>query len=240
MAPPRRYSYLALFGTALAGAVLAPLALAPAGASTATTASVLSAAKTALAKETSVHLEIDAKSGSNTNRVVADLAEKSGSETISANGADIKMVITSTWGYVSGNATGLTSILGLTSAQAKKVGSHWITMKAGTTPFVNLSQDATMAAMTSVLPSAKGMTLSRENHSGTSLFVLRWTTAATSSAPKLTNTFSFRATGATLPVSTSASASNASETTTFTKWGEQVMLHAPAASDTVGYTAVTG
>jgi hypothetical protein len=211
-----------------------------AGASSPTATSVLNAAKAAIAKQTGVHLVVFSKSGSTSNTVTADLGSNVGTESIVSGTASATIRVTPDYGYLDGNSDGLTTIFGMTAAQAKKVGKGWISMKSGTSQYTDLKSGATVSAITGVLPAAKGTTLSTTASGGSRVYVLKWTTAATSTSSKVLNTLTISAVGSALPVQESASTSSGSGTTTFTKWGEHVQVGAPPANSTIAYSKVTG
>jgi hypothetical protein len=211
-----------------------------AGAANVTATSVLAAAKAAMGKERSLHLAVTSKFASTKTSVTADFGASSGMETIESGGADVTIKVTPSYGYMSGNSSGLTTIVGLTAAQLKKVGKDWISMKAGTAQYSDLKDSTTYAAIKSALPAAKGTTLSSQVKNGVKLYVLKWTTAATSSVPKTANVLTISATGKPLPIEEVTTASNGSGTTTFSRWDETVRVAAPASGSTVTYATVTG
>jgi hypothetical protein len=230
---------LASFALPAALALTPVLASTQASAATSTT-SILSAAKTSLANQKSVHLAVSVKQGSTTTLEVADLGTTMGIESIISGSAKATVEVAPTFGYMQGDSSGLTSLIGLTAAQAKKLGSKWMSLKAGTTPYSDLKTSATIPAVRDLLPPVKGTTSAVKTIDGVKLYILKWTTAATSSSPKLSNVMSISMGTNALPVKEIVSDSSASETTDFTKWGENVVVHAPAAAATVPYTTITG
>jgi hypothetical protein len=229
------------FVALLAASAFSALAIPGAAfASTSDPSSVLSAAKSAIAKQTGVHLVVASSSSSTKDTVIGDLGVNVGEETITTGSATATIKVTSTYSYLSGNSAGLTSIIGLSSAQAKKLGQKWMSVKAGTTQYSTLKSGSTIAAVTAVLPPAKGTSVSTTSTDGVNVFLLKWTTAATSSTPKLENTVSIAAKGLALPVEETASSSSGSGTTKFSHWGEHVTVVAPPTSSTISYTSVVG
>jgi hypothetical protein len=92
-------------------------------------------------------------------------------------------------------------------------------------------------SLESLLPESKGTTLSTKGAD----YVLTWTSAASGSTPKLSNTLSVTAKGTNLPVEeTSTDSSGEKVTTTVSKWGEAIVVHAPPASSTIAAAAVSG
>jgi hypothetical protein len=200
-----------------------------------TTGSVLKTAKAAMTKQPGVHLVITAKSSSSssTEKIIADFGAKSGVENISEGKADSAVEVTPTYAYISGNSSGLTTIFGLSSADAKKIGKDWVSWKAGTSQYADLKSGITISSVTAVVPKAEGAKLSTDVTKGAKLYVLKWTTAATSSSPKVSNTLTVSA-RTTLPVEETATASGgAKETTMFSKWGEHVLVSAPPVASTI-------
>jgi hypothetical protein len=214
----------------------------PASAATPTTSSVIKASKTAIDQQSSVHVVFVANSGSSPQeKIVADAGTKSGMEKITDGGGHVAIRVTPGDAYVSGNASGLSSILGLTAAEAQKVGSRWIYWKSGTSQYSTLKADVTMSSVSGLLPKAAGTKLSTATINGRSLYVLKWTEAATSSAPKLSNTLQLAATGPTLPVVAISTASGGDRaSTTLSQWGAPVAVTAPPSSSTVSASTITG
>jgi len=97
-------------------------------AGTVTTSSVLRATRAAITAQTSAHEEFVARSSASSvvEKIVANVGATSGSETVSDGKEHLTVRVTPTAGYIRGNQTGLTDLFGLTAAQAKKAGSHWV------------------------------------------------------------------------------------------------------------------
>lgn len=204
-----------------------------------TAASIIAAAKSALSKQTGVHLELDSVTGSTKDVVKADFGTKEGSEVIVTGKATATVKITTGYGYISGNSLGLTSVVGLTAAEAKKVGTKWISIKAGTSQYSAVETGTTISSLSSVFPAAKGTTVTTTTENRKSVHVLKWTTAATSTTVKATDTLVIAASGARLPMKETALSASGSGVTTFSKWGEPVKVSLPVTSATITYSAVT-
>jgi hypothetical protein len=208
-----------------------------------TTGSILKTAKTTIAGQTGVHVVSTATSStsSSTERIIADVGASSGTESVSEGGARLTIRVTPTDGYISGNSSGLTDVFGLSSAEAKKAGKDWVSWKAGTSQYSDLKSAVTISSVTTLLPVAKGTKLSTVTANGAKAYVLKWTTAATSSIPKLSNTLTISAVGTTLPVEeTSTTSSGTKLTTTFSKWGEHLLVSAPPLASTIAANKITG
>jgi hypothetical protein len=222
-------------------AVVLPLAVfgAPASAGTVTAAAVIKEAKAAIATQSSAHLEFDADStsSSSTEQIVADVGAGAGRETVTDGTAVLHVTVTPQDGYISGSASGLTSLFGMTSAEATKVGKRWEFWKKGTKQYKNLESVVSVKSLESLLPKSKGTTLSTKG----SDYVLAWTSAASGSTPKLNNTLSIAAKGTTLPVEeVSSDAGGEKVTTSISKWGEAVVEQAPPAGSVVAASKITG
>jgi len=183
-------------------------------------------------------LAVSIVQGSNTTVEEADLGTSTGVESIISGTAKATVEIAPAFGYMTGDSSGLTSLIGLTAAQAKKLGTKWMSLKAGTAPYSDLKSAATIPALQALLPAVKGTASSTETVGNTKLYVLKWTLAATSSSPKLTDVLSISMGKTPLPVKETESDGSASETTEFSRWGESVVVHAPAAAATVPYTSI--
>jgi hypothetical protein len=237
----RHHSGRLVVGLAASLLVLTSALSTVASAGVVTTSSVLSAAKSAIQKHSAVHLEINVTSGSSSaEKVVQDAATSTGIETITEGTASATVKVMPSYAYMSGNSSGLTTILGLTSAQAKKVGKDWVSMKSGASQYSDLEKVVTLSSVSSVFPAAKGTKLSTSVVNGTKVFVLSWTTAATSSAPKISSILTISAVGANLPIKETATASGEKEIITLSKWDEHVSVSAPSAASTITYAKVTG
>jgi hypothetical protein len=162
-------------------------------------------------------------------------------ETIALGAATATIKVTPSYAYISGSSSGLTTIFGLSAAQAKKVGKHWVSFKAGTSQYSDFKSGVTMSSVDSVLPEAKGTKTSMADVKGTKVHVLTWTVAATSSTPKTSNTLTISAVGAALPIKGTASdAAGDHETLLLSNWGEHVSVSAPPAASTISYSQLTG
>ena len=236
--PSRRIQLLALtLGTAvLVGGV--PLA---AGASSAdTTASVLKAAKASMVKQSGVHVVVTSKAGKTSSKVVVDIGLNSGIETITSGDKQVTIIVTPTYAYLSGSKTGLINIMGLTAAQQKKLGSKFLTMKSGTSPYSNLKSNLTTPVFATMLPAAPGTSLTTTTSSNKKVFNLSWVTKATTSSVQTSSVMSFSSGKSTLPFKEVITSKTGSGLTLFTKWGEKVSEKAPAASMQIAYKKVFG
>lgn len=201
-----------------------------------TTASILAAAKTSLASEKGVHVKVVTVSGKVHSTLVADIGSVSGSETFISGKESFTITVTPTYAYLSGSATGLTKIMGLTTAEQKKIGTASMTMKKGSTGYTTFHSNMTSGAFSQLLPAVKGTTLLSKRDKSTNGYQLIWTTKATSSAPKTTTLMIFSSGKTTLPLINTVTNSSSHSQTTYSKWGEAVKVLIP--SSTITYTKV--
>jgi hypothetical protein len=236
-----RRSYLVLLGTTVV-AMSSALGTIACGAD-ASSGSVLEAARTAIAQQIGVHVVFRAHSGSTglTEKIIADVGGTGGTERILEGTANVAIRVTPTFAYVSGNPSGLTKLFGMTSGDAKELGTKWEAWKVGTSQYATLKSDLTMKSVSALLPNAKGTKVSTEIRQGEALHVLTWTTPARASVPKLSNTLVISAKAPTLPVTKSATAPGGTKiTTTLSAWGENVVGHAPPSDRTVSSSSIGG
>jgi hypothetical protein len=234
----RRFSLISLaLGITFVLAVT-PVA-AQASVSNPTTKSVLTAAKTAMGKESGVHIYVTTKSGTSKSTVVVDIGATYGQETITTGKSIVNIIVTPSDAYLSGSKTGLTNIMGLTAAEQKKVGTLSIVMKAGTSPYTSFHSNLTTAVLTGILPATKGTTFKVSSDSNKD-YQLTWSVAATSTASATKSVMTISSGSKTLPIKEVITGSTGGGTTKFSKWGEHVVEQAPAKADTIAYAKVIG
>jgi hypothetical protein len=216
-------------------------ALTPAQARSALRASVFTAADDSILGQKSVHIAITGRKPGSTaaaEKIAADIGTATGTESITSGTAAAQIRVTPKAAYFTGNAAGLTSLLGLPSAVAARAGSRWVVMPAGTAEYQDLAAEDTIASLpASILPaneSAAG--LQTASVDGRKVYVLRWTTPATGSSPAISERLILDATAQALPVSETTTAGGFSQTVTLSQWGETFAV--PAPSSTVPYTTV--
>lgn len=236
--PRRRLQLISLaLGTALVLAVT-PIA-AQASVSNPTTKSVLKATLKAMTKESGVHVYVTSVSGTTTSVVTVDIGATYGQETIRSGKSLVKIIVTPKDAYLSGSATGLTSLMGLTAAEQKKVGTLSVVMKAGTSPYTSFHSNLTTSVLAGILPAAKGTKYKTSTDSKKD-YQLTWSTAASSSAAATKSVLTISSGSKTLPLKEVITGTGGGGTTTFSKWGEDVVEQAPAASTTIPYSKVIG
>jgi len=234
----RVHRWRVLFLSLGATALLMSTAIGAAASTPATTSSVLKAARAAILRQTGVHLVESFISNSVSLRFVVDLGTKSGQETAIFGLARLRFRLTPTYLYVDGNSSGLTTLFGLTATQVQKVGHDWISVPHGTSEYARVKSALSVSRLVRYLPPANGTTLSTTVTGGAQLYVLEWTTAATSSLPKRSNTMVFSAVGATLPAELIVATAGSYTTTKYSKWGEHLDVRAPPVASTISYSKV--
>jgi hypothetical protein len=228
--------FLSLLATLSAGLVTSVGVVAGAAVAKPTTKSILSATSKVLDKQVSVHVKVSSLSGKVASSVVADIGKTSGTETFKEGKESFTITVTPSYAYLSGSATGLTKIMGLTSAEQKKVGTSAISMKKGSTPYTTFKENLTTGALTKLLPVAKGTTLLSKRDKATHGYDLSWVTAASTDSPKTTTVMTISSGKKTLPIKEVVTTSEGKSKTTFTKWGESVVVVVPAS--TIPYDTV--
>jgi hypothetical protein len=142
--------------------------------------------------------------------------------------------------YFTGNTSGLTTVFGLSSSQAKTIGRHWVSLGSGTSQYASLKADTTTSSVSDLLPSAKKIKLSRSVSGGIEEYVLSWTTATTSSTPQISTVLTLSEHGRPLPLEVIAvGTDHIKETVKLSKWGEQVVVDAPPARSTIAFSKVS-
>ncbi len=230
---PARHLVLSL---ALGATVVAGASLSAAAAKNPTANSVLKAVQRAMSHESSVHISVTSSSGTTHSTATVDIGKTGGTETYTSGTSHVSIVVTPKSAFLSGNASGLISLVGLTAAQQKLVGTKSIEMKAGTSPYASFQSNLTTSAFAAFLPTSKSLTLSRDKAHH---YVLTWITKATSSAPQVTSTLTISSGAKSLPLKEVASAKTGGGTTIFSKWGESVPTPTPPASSTIPYATVS-
>jgi hypothetical protein len=237
--PSRRFQLLSL-----ALGVTVALAMVPSAAQASvknpTTKSVLKATQKAMSTVTGVHIYVYSKTGKDSSVVIVDIGSTYGQESIVSGKEHVKITVTPTDAYLSGSSTGLTTIMGLTAAQVKKVGTRSIVMKSGTSPYTSFQGNLTTGVLSSILPAAKGTKFKFGGGKNSKDYQLSWKTAASQTASATTDVLTVSSGSLTLPVKEVITGSTGGGTTTFSHWNERVTEPTPPAADTIPYASVVG
>ena len=237
--PRRRFQLLSLALGATVALAMAPTA-AQASIKNPTTKSVLKATQKAMSTVTGVHIYVVSKTGTDSSVVIVDIGATYGQESIVSGKDHVKIIVTPTDAYLSGSSVGLTSIMGLTAVQAKKVGTRSVVMKSGTAPYTSFQGNLTIGVLASILPAAKGTKFKVGGGTHSKDYQLSWKTAATQTASATKSLLTISSGSLTLPVKEVITGSTGGGTTTFSKWNERVTEPAPPAADTIPYASVVG
>ena len=202
-----------------------------------TTKLVLAATNKEMLKQAGVHVQVSSLSAKSKSTVVVDIGSGYGNETITSGAKKVVIIVTPTDAYLSGSPTGLTTIMGLTTAQQKKVGTRSIVMNAGTSPYNNFKANLTTTVFSGILPVAKGTTFKFSTDKKKD-YQLTWKSKATTSASGTTSVLLISSGSKTLPKKEIISSSAGGGTTIFSNWGEHVTEKAPALSSTIPYAKV--
>jgi hypothetical protein len=219
----------------------------PAGASnSAAEKSVVAATQRAILAKGSVHLVVEGfRDGSRAvaEKITGDIGTISAAESLSAEPASAAIRVTPGTAYFSGDTAGLTQLIGLPAAAAKRAGSKWVEMPAGTSEYNDFAREDTISALpASILPtSANSVKLKREIVSGRKLDVLAWgADAGGTTSGQLEETLVVPASSSPLPLSETTVAGGNIQTVTFTRWGEHFSVVAPPSSETIPYSRAEG
>jgi hypothetical protein len=218
-------------------------ALTPAQAREALKASVIAAADDSILGQRSVHIAITGRKPgtiASAETIAADIGTADGTETIASGAASAEIRVTRRDAYFSGNATGLTRLLGLPSAAAARVGSRWVRIAAGTAEYQDLAAEDTISSLpASIMPSNEETAQLRTTTvDGTRVYVLSWTTPASATSARVSERLVLGATTQALPISETTTAGGYSQTVTLSQWGEALTVPAPSAA--VPYSRVAG
>jgi hypothetical protein len=208
--------------------------LTPAQQRTVVATSLITAADDTMLTQPGVHMVItDQVAGAaSAQRITADMGTVTGTELIQYGTATATIRITRQAAYFTGTPAGLTAYLGLTAAGAARAGSHWVTIKAGTTEYQALAAENTIAALpSSILPAASQVSrVSTAVDGGQKVYILDWTITPSGSQAPISTRLILTATPRVLPVSETLTTRSEAKTVTFTGWGAPFTVAAPAQS----------
>lgn len=202
--------------------------------------SVLRSAKAAVAAQHGVHVVFVANSSSVRENLVAEVGSTGGSESLAEGKATLSVRVNASFGYLKGSPSGLTSLFGLSSKQAKILGGKWESWKAGTNGYADLKADVTLAAVKALLPKPAGTKVSIGKFDGSKSYVLKWTKAATGSQPALSNSLTLSAASFLPDRETTTASDGAKLTTNLSRWGERVQIATPPADSIRSSRSVDG
>jgi hypothetical protein len=188
-------------------------------------------------------------SGGSTQRTVGDAGPSSGRQVITAGKQKFTVIVIGKACYIKGNAAALTANLGLPAASATAHAGQWISLAAGDAPYAAVYAAVTASsALTdnvTVQPETVLPTSSVDGHrvETVSGAIAPITIGGTKVAPKGTATLAVRAAAPHLPVRYTERGTEGHGTTrstvTFSRWGTQVPVSAPAGAVTYASLGVS-
>jgi hypothetical protein len=207
-------------------------------------ASLVTAVRKALLAKREVHVVVKGyQKGTRAavESVVWDSGTTSADESIAEAKAVATIRVTSKAAYFSGNSTGLTKIIGLSSAQTKKVGSHWVELKAGTSQYKGFAGATTISSLPAgILPaSGSSVKLTSATLGRSRVDVLSWKVTASGSSEELGERLIVLAEAPPLPVSETTTGGGDKRTVTFTNWGRRFTVAAPRPASVIQYSQVS-
>jgi hypothetical protein len=212
----------------------------PAGATTPATAQTKYLASINAVGDQGVHFVSHAKQGNVTFTVSGDTGSKSGTQTLSLKqGSTLEhmtVVLVGSTGYVNGNPTALTDVLGLSKTGAKKYAGTWVSFPATKQQYGDLVAGLLDSEVSGELkmngPYKFGKTKTINGKSATAIVG----TVSDDSGNSIGSTLYVSASGAPLPIQQTTGPTGKGTitgTVTFTKWGQNVSQKAPAHSISV-------
>jgi hypothetical protein len=174
-------------------------------------------------------------------RIASQVGTSSAAETITQGSAVAAIRLTPQSAFVSGNSAGLTRLIGLPAAAAKRAGDHWIEVAKGTAEYTDLATEETIAALpASILPlDVAPVTLKHELLAGGLADVLSWEATTTSGSGTQLHESLVLAPGAShLPQSETTDTGKQSERVVFLDWGRPFNVTAPTRGTVVAYQAI--
>ena len=191
-----------------------------------------------MSSQSSVHLTITStdKSTKQSETVTEDAGKTNGLETIDFGSAIVTVRLTSAAAYVSGNATGLEKIVGLSTKGAKSVSDKWIVVLKGSTQFTNIVDGRTIGPLTKALlpTSSKSVDVKSDKLNGHDVFAMNWT--QTTSSAKVDLALDIASSGATLPIELTATQGSFVSVTQFADWDEHISV--PVPKSTIAYSKI--
>ena len=206
--------------------------------------SLVAAVKKALLAKRDVHVVVRGyQKGTRAavESVVWDSGTTSADESIVESKAVATIRVTPEAAYFSGNSTGLTKIIGLSSAQTKKVGSHWVELKAGTSQYKGFAGATTISSLPAgILPaSGSAAKLTSGTLDGSRVDVLTWKETASGSSEELGERLVVLAAATPLPLGETTTGGGDRRTVSFTNWGRRFTVAAPPAAAVIQYSQVS-
>ena len=200
------------------------------------TTSVITAAEDSMLGLGRVHMVITTRLRGGTSaapqHIVADVGPATGDEDISAGPATATIHITEKAAYFTGNQAGLTSLLGLPAAAAKKAGSRWVQIRSGTPEYQDLAAENTMSSLpASILPATSDtVEASTGTQAGAKVYILTWKTTASDSDTTISARLTLTDARSVLPVTETLTARGETKVVTLSGWGRKFTVDPPGSA----------
>jgi hypothetical protein len=212
----------------------------PAGASATPSAQTKYLAAINAVGDQGVHFASHAKQGNVTFSVTGDTGVKSGSQTLTLKqGSTLEhmtVILVGSTGYVDGNPTALTDVIGLSKTAAKKYAGTWVSFNPTKQQYADLTAGLLDSQVSGELkmsgPYHYGKTKTINGKSATAIVGK----VSDDSGNSVASTLYVAASGAPLPLEQTTGPSGKgtiSGTVGFTKWGQTITQKAPAHSISV-------
>jgi hypothetical protein len=242
--------------TGLIGLIGLAATATPAGASQAPSAQSKYLASINAVGDQGVHFVSHAKQGNVTFTVTGDTGSKSGAQTLTLKqGSTVEhmtVLLVGSTGYIDGNTTALTDVIGLDKTAAKKYAGQWVSFGAAKQQYADLTAGLLDSQVSGELkmtgPFHFGKTKTINGKSATAIIGK----VTDGSGDAVDSTLYVAASGPPLPIEQTTGPSGKGTiagTVTFTKWGQTLSQKAPAHSISVtklpsvptsGTTSTTG
>jgi hypothetical protein len=219
---------------------LTALAASPAGASQTPSAQTKYLAAINAVGDQGVHFASHAKQGNVTFTVTGDTGQKSGAQTLTLKQGStlehMSVVLVGSTGYIDGNSTALTDVIGLSKTAATKYAGKWVSFSASKQQYQDLTAGLLDSQVAGELkmngPYHYGKTKTINGKSATAIVGK----VSDDSGNSVASTLYVAASGTPLPLEQTTGPSGKgtiSGTVEFTKWGQTVAQKAPAHSISV-------
>jgi hypothetical protein len=195
--------------------------------------SLVAKVERAILGQHSVRVTITGSHGSQlVETITSDIGTSSASESLSDNGAEATIRVTPRSAYFMGNTAGLTNLIGLTKATARRIGKDWVQVKKGSIEYSDFAAEDTLAALpASVLPDAsQSISLRSSTPAGKRARVLTWTANVAQSGTEetLREALVLSAGAIPLPVTEESQVNGYKQVVTFANWGESIAVLPPS------------
>ena len=164
-------------------------------------------------------------------QIVVNMSRRTSTETITQPAAHAAITLTGTSAFLSGNARGLTKLIGLPSAAAHRAGSHWVKLSRGSQEYADLAAEDTLTALpASILPGIDdSLTMTVETQQGRPVDVLVWRAPVSNSTDTLTEHLEVTRGADPLPIEETTTVGAYRQTASFSNWGMPVAAVLPRA-----------